>query len=111
MEFFLGPIEQVDNNQIKVCFYVVNHTARFESVNLNMELFNGFKKKLPGMKIILIAMTPGTSSISAPASQQLSTGESIITLWYNSGTFNHNDNLPGYEMMRSTISSLKSSRV
>jgi hypothetical protein len=61
-EIFLGDLVEVQTNpetkNFKICFYVVNHTARFESVNMSFETLRNLKSKLPGSTDSLNRLLP-----------------------------------------------------
>jgi hypothetical protein len=72
-------------------------------VNLSKEKLAKVKQCVDSnTRIIILALTPGDPS-SAAAASGLSTGETVITLWFSNGQFNHQANTNSYQLMRKLI--------
>jgi hypothetical protein len=85
-------------NQLKKgekVYIAMYHTARFETVNLDRKQLTEVQNIVGKENVKLLAITPGNPEVSAPAASNLSTGESVITLYGqfgNAGLFEFADN-------------------
>ncbi len=90
-------------NAQDLLFYVVNHTARFESTNLHKETFAQAKEHFVRENVFLFAFTPGKSGTANSADYQLTTGERVFTLFYYQGAFDRESNREVFEELKELL--------
>eukprot|EP01118_Nematostelium_gracile_P003405 TRINITY_DN1393_c0_g1_i3.p1 TRINITY_DN1393_c0_g1~~TRINITY_DN1393_c0_g1_i3.p1 ORF type:complete len:379 (-),score=96.30 TRINITY_DN1393_c0_g1_i3:20-1156(-) len=98
----MQDIHEISFPNPRSCIYVVNHTARFETVNFSPQTWQKFGQEFPSVcRVLLFAMTLGTPHTVQSAPKKLSSGEPILTIFYDDNGLNHEYNQQAYQFIQS----------